>query len=192
VNEAEARALRDENEQLRADNADLERRLAAIEALGELKEQATGRAVGKQGAKRHDGGREVDTPPSPSPVGPTPLGAANVDLYDAIKRRLIAEAPGILKVLVEKPELEVEIKRATITADGTGWLGRTAQLIAEGFFDTPKSSAAAFKELQRRGATGISPRADEACKSLLAKGFLTREPDGFQAVPGMKVRIVEG
>lgn len=32
--------------------------------------------------------------------------------------------------------------------------------------------------------------ADEACKKLLAMGFLTREENGFKAVAGMKVNIV--
>jgi len=174
VTEAEANLLREENAALR-------REVSELRAL--LRPQP------EPQPDRAETPQRLKTPAEAA----TPTRAAapmNDDLYDAIKRRLIAEAPGILKVLVEKPELEIEVKRATVTADGSGWLGRTAQLIAEGFFDSPRSSAAAFKELQRRGASGISPRADEACKSLVVKGFLTREPDGYRAVPGMKVRIL--
>lgn len=39
--------------------------------------------------------------------------------------------------------------------------------------------------------SGFAPRADEACKKLLTMGFLTREEDGFKAVPGMKANLVE-
>lgn len=190
--------LERENRELRERNADLERRLAAIEALGELKEQVAGRTVGKQGAKMPAlpgaSGRGVDTPPSPSPATPPTLQAANLDaeqLYAWLKARLIREAPALLKVLVETSELEITVKRETVTVDGSGWLGRTAGLIAEGFFEQPRKSGEVFKELARRGATGIPARADEACKSLLATGFLTREAEGFRAVQGMKVRIVE-
>jgi len=171
----------------------LERRLAAIDALGELKQEA-GRAVGKPGAKMpavEASGRGVDAPPSPAPANPVSELLVGEDLYQAIKTRLAKEAPALLKVLTLKPGLEVEIRRETVTVDGSTWLGRTAQLVAEGFFKTPKKSGEVFKEAARRGARGIPARADEACKALLAKGFLSREEEGFREVPDMKVRIVE-
>lgn len=180
--------LRAQNTALIEENEDLRRR------IGELEERVragTSRTYPPMEQIAREENTKVAALPARARVEPMPEVATNDDLYDAIKRRLIAEAPVLLKVLLEKPELEIEVRRATVTADGTGWLGRTALLITEGFFDSPQKSGDVFKELARRGATGISARADEACKSLLAKGFLTREEEGYRAVKGMKVRIVE-
>ena len=194
VDEREAKALREENAALKSEVGELRRRLEAIEALGELKGQMTGRTVGKQGAKKPEaqaGGRGVDVPPSPSPVSPIPEVLTNDDLYDAIKRRLIAEAPGLLRVLATAPELEVTVKRETVQADGSGWVGRAALLLKDGYFKTPRPVGETHKELLRRGANGLPARTSEALKSLLAKGFLTLEDGGYREVQGMKVRIVE-
>ena len=186
---AEVHVTLEEASALREENAELRRR------IGELEDLVAGRTVGQQGAKMpaaRASGRELDAPPSPSPAktsAPVPFNADEEPLYQAIKERLAREAPALLKVLTLKPELEVEVKRETVTVDGSSWLGRTAQLIADGFFATPRKAIDVFKEATRRGATGVPPRADEACKKLLAMGFLTREETGFREVGGMKVHI---
>jgi len=67
-----------------------------------------------------------------------------------------------------------------------------AQAIADArATNAPRKAGEVFREAARRGMPGVAPRADEACKSLLLMGFLTREDEGFKAVKGMKVRIVE-
>lgn len=111
VTEQEAQALRDEN-------AELKRR------IGELEDLVAGRTVGKPGAKMADvspSGRGVDGPPSPAPV-PTAHTHDNGDfetLYQSIKGRLSREAPGLLKVLGQRPELEVSFQPVVIEADGS-------------------------------------------------------------------------
>jgi hypothetical protein len=172
VNETEARALRDENAQLRRQLEQLQARLDGAESSND------------------QGARDVSRSghPDKGDAGSTPVSADA--LYQEFKRRILAE-PAVLRVLGTKKEIDVETKRETVTLDGTSWMGRVAQLIAEGFFDTPQRSAVVFREAVRRGATGIATRADEACKKLLAMGFLTREEDGFKAVDGMKVNILD-
>lgn len=166
VKESEARKLQEEIDRLRARNTELQDRLDEYERGAEQSERTS----------------------------TAPVASLNGDfeaLYGQIKQRLVKDAPALLKVLSVKPQLDVEVKRQVVNADGTSWLGRVAALIAEGYFDEPRKSSEVFREATRRGATGVAPRADEACKKLLAMGFLTREQDGFRAVDGMKVNIVE-
>jgi hypothetical protein len=162
--------------------------------IGELEGMLAGRTVGKPGAKMpavEASGRGVDAPPSPAPATPVSELLVGEDLYQAIKARLAKEAPALLKVLTLKPGLEVEVRRETVTVDGSTWLGRTAQLVAEGYFKTPRKVGETHQELLRRGATGIPARTSEGVKALLQKGFLTLEENGYREVPDMKVRIVE-
>lgn len=175
VNEIEA-------EQLRNENADLRRKLDDLRARLEQAESSNARVPESAPASGHRDRGDA---------GSTPVSATDTDaLYQDFKRRLLAE-PAVARVLMTKKEISVEAKREIVTLDGTSWLGRVAALIAEGFFDTPQKSSVVFREASRRGATGVAPRADEACKKLLGMGFLTREEDGFKAVEGMKVNIVE-
>lgn len=175
VKESEAKALREENEQLR-------QRLEALES-GQPKRFGAGDNAPKRLGAPDPSDREV-------PIGMLSDGSAEA-LYQTIKQRLVKEAPALLRVLTVKPQIDVEVQRKTITADGSTWVGRVAQLVAEGFFDEARKSGVVFKEAARRGALGIPARADEACKKLLDMRFLTREVEGFQAVKGMKVNIVE-
>jgi len=192
VDEREAKALREENAALKSEVGELRRRLEAIEALGELKGQMTGRTVGKQGAKKPEGqagGRGVDTPPSPSPVQP-PRDADDY-VYEMVKHRLIAEAPAILRVLVARPEIEVEIERVVIHVRGDTLRGRIARLIADDYFAQPKTSAQVLEELVRRGASRPSNiELGNELKALCELGFFTRENKWFNLVPDMKVNVV--
>lgn len=178
VKESEAQELRDENDRLRRQLNVLQRQL----------DDALGRAESSNSPATADApssGRRTE----PGNAGSETPASADA-LYQEFKHRILAD-PAVLRVLAAKKEIAVEVTRETVEMKASTWLGRTAALIAEGFFDTPKKSSAVFKEGQRRGATGVAPRADEACKKLLAMGFLTREEDGYLAVPGMKVNIVE-
>jgi hypothetical protein len=193
VTEQEATALRTENADLRQRIGDLEEQIA----------QLAGRTVGTSGAKMpaaedaRASGRDFVEPPSPAP--PSSLGAAerlvgtvtDEVLYQAFKARLIAEAPAVLQVLGDKPELRVAVERRTIEANGDTLIGRLAILISKGFFDEATKAYAAFVELNRRGIGSAKPNVYKACDQLAKLGFLTKEADGYKTVAGMKINIVE-
>jgi hypothetical protein len=71
-------------------------------------------------------------------------------------------------------------------------MGGMALLISKGFFDRPTGSTPTIKELRRIGYSfkdaSVQPRFSE----LVSMGFLTRESDGFRAVPEMKTNIKGG
>jgi hypothetical protein len=67
-----------------------------------------------------------------------------------------------------------------------------AILISEGFFDQTVKCQAVINELRRRGLSFKDGTARDRCSDLAELGFLTREgKEGYQAVAGMKVNIVE-
>ena len=111
------------------------------------------------------------------------------ELYEAIKKRLMLEAPQILKVLAVKPELRIVESAPTIELDGKTLRGRLARMIADGFFDDAKAGNAAFNELKRVGFKTAKPNVYRECDALAELGFLTKESDGFHAVEGMKRSI---
>jgi hypothetical protein len=113
------------------------------------------------------------------------------DIYKFVKQ-CAEEDPGILELLSFRPELHVKIERPAVSLHGNQVDGRVAKLIADKFLDTPKDRAAIGAELVRIGALKrgtnlkiLSP----ALAKLSNLGFLTIEPNGYQAVPGMKIEI---
>ena len=72
--------------------------------------------------------------------------------------------------------------------------GRIALLISQKFFDTPQNGGTITKEFKRRGwfdqkssnAAVIRP-----LEKITEMGFLIRDGNEYQAVPGMKVNIME-
>lgn len=82
----------------------------------------------------------------PGRIISVPAGDDEEALFQRFKARLIAEAPTILAVHLEAPEIRVEEKRETIDADGNKPRGRVARLIASGFFD----------EARKAGPTSVS------------------------------------
>lgn len=125
-------------------------------------------------------------------AGSTPAGgsAARLD-YEQLRARLLKD-PVVLRVLAIKPEIEVAVRTQTVKADGTSWIGFTALLISEGWFNEARTSTLLHSEATRRGMSGIAARAYEACEKLNAFGFLTNEGRGvgYRAVPDMKVNIL--
>lgn len=206
VTKDEAALLTRENEQLKTDNADLRRRLEALEkgSHGTQRNEADrnrrpAARPGDEGDADHDNAhgrpdvRSAADRATPGPARTFTLADTEA-LYQAIKARLIDEAatnPILLRVLTDRPALDVEVTRKTVTIDGTTSVGRTAQLLAEGFFDKPVTPYAAWNELKRRGFVGAAARIDESVKKLMADGFVTKEADGYQAVVGMKINILE-
>ena len=127
--------------------------------------------------------------------------AQNGDLegiYRFVRGKLAQEiqaGDGILAhVLRDVPEIEVKRIRRKLEMSDTETPGRIAVLISEKFFDSPQNSGQVTKEFKRRGwfsvktsnAAVLRPLAD-----IAEMGFLTRDGSNYQAVPGMKVNIVE-
>jgi hypothetical protein len=179
VNETEARELRAENERLRRDVKDLTERL-------ELAESSNAKVPESAPASGHRDRGDV---------GSTPASASTLDedgLYRRFVERLLREAPAHLRVLTVKPELEVQVERRTVTANGSSLTGRIARLIAGGFFGETRRHTEIRKELERTGAAVHGGNLSRDLGKLVIDGFLTDEAgEGYRAVQDMKVNIVE-
>ncbi len=193
VTEAEARALRDENTELKRRIQDLERLVAegrpaephAAEHRTEARKPAAGLVP-------------VQTSAGAGPALELPdlvfrrLGGGD-ELYQAIKARLIAEAPGILQVLTLTPEMEVTVERRTLAVDGSSIKGRIARILREGFFHEPRGCGAVRGELKRTGADVNTANIGRALDEFKVAGFVTEPSHGqYQEVPAMTVRILDG
>jgi hypothetical protein len=199
VTEQEAQRLRDEN-------ADLHHRVSRLtEQLNELTREGRAESSKQKGAEdaprsgHRDRGNAGTTPASATssrngndvPFGST-LDLDADAIYAMVKGRLMTEAPGIIKLLTIKPELEVQVQRRTVTADGSTTQGRLARLIAQGFLADTRRFSECLREMERTGLRVNNKSLAVAFKSLIQDGFLTKEgDDGYRAVAGMKVRIVE-
>jgi BMFP domain-containing protein YqiC len=163
----EDKVTREEADQLRAENASLKSRLAALEA-------------------------QQSKPPAPKPL---PATSGDPDaLYETLKARLLSDLPNepiLLRILVQRPELRVEVAHKTVTIDGASLKGRVARLIAQGFFDDGKTQGAARSELKRTGPDVNQGNLWRTIKDLVNDGFLTVEGSDYRAVAGMKVNIVD-
>lgn len=120
-----------------------------------------------------------------------PMPTDEEALYQRIKARLMQEAPALVKLLAQRPEMEVEVERVTLEIKANTQKGRLASLIAGKFFDNPKKNADAKKEMVRTGGPVHDGRLSEDLSDFVRLGFLTREDGGFKSVPGMKARIIE-
>jgi len=169
---------------------------ALVERLAEL----TG-AVEELSAQLAREGRNAARPvASAAPDKSKPAPAAPVDV-EAIVKEVIKRLPKMpaatgdtstLALSETVYEVEVRKRREVIKMDADTLPGRIAVLLHEGFFDdAPKGATVVWKEVQRRGFTGANNVQRELVK-LAEKGFLTRESgEGFKAVVGMKVNIIE-
>jgi hypothetical protein len=137
-----------------------------------------------------DGGTRHGSPGATAPA--TSNGVVDEATYQAIKARLIAEAPQLLKVLVDRPELEIAVERQVVTADGTSTKGRVARLIAAEYLAESKRFSEILRELERTGTRVNNKSLSVALQELVVGGFLTKESvDRYKAVPEMRVRVVE-
>lgn len=140
-----------------------------------------------------------DAPPGPGPVagrvgnGGAPPELGDIEaIYQAVKLRLTNEAPGLLRVLTIKPELEVKVERRVIQMDDSNFRGRIARLLASGFYNEGATNSATRKELARTGKDMDNKSIWRFLEELKSTGFLTKEGEAYRAVEGMKVNIVEG
>jgi hypothetical protein len=196
VTKDEAARLTRENEQLRADLAQLkaDNETAAFE-MGRLRRQLEALEKGQHDSQREAAARE--SPDGRAPQARTPVSAStngHVDeaLYQAIKARLLEDAPGILRLLTLEPEFEVSVERRVIPAEGASTLGRVARLIKVDFLEESKRFSEILRELERTGTRVNNKSLSVALQELVVGGFLTKESvDRYRAVPAMKIRVVE-
>ena len=112
-------------------------------------------------------------------------------LYQRFKARLLAEAPELLQVLLDRPEIHVKVERQMIEVAGDSLRGRLALLIRNGFFDQEQTGYAAWKELGRLGANPAKVSVYTELKELARMGFLTNEGEGYRTVAEMRKNIRE-
>lgn len=175
VNKAEAQALRAENTRLQS-SVD-----ALKEEIRQLREQQPVRD------KRADA--PATTAPAPATAASAAMPADMDALYAEFRRRAIAD-PVVLKVLAEKPVLEVTIEHKVVTIDGQSLKGRIARLIASGFYDEGVTQGGTRSELARTGPDVNSGNLSRAMTELQRDGFLTFESGNkYRAVADMKVNV---
>jgi hypothetical protein len=176
VTKTEADRLERENEALKGQVADLREQMDELRRQYGLKPPAV---------------NEPARASAPMPSAATPF-ANFEELYHAIKVRLKADAPALLKLVDARPEIEVAVERRVITADGASTIGRIARLLKSGFLEDSKRFSEILKELERTGTRINNKSQSVALQELVIAGFVTKESvDRYRAVPGMTVRIVE-
>lgn len=113
------------------------------------------------------------------------------DLYQAILARLLKE-PAIIELRRNSPEMNVTVARRTVQADDSSLNGMIAILLSEGFIEQTKGAVEVWREAKRRwNYGGISARCNEQLDKFTELGFVTKESDGYRAVPDMKVNIIK-
>lgn len=123
-------------------------------------------------------------------------GIPNLDeIYQHVIDRARKD-PGVLQLLTTSPELRVTVERRVINANGDSMQGKMAILIADKFFDKPRSIDEIRAECLRRGF--FAAKTNNAVftqrgslSDMLKLGFFTLEAGCYQVVPGMKVHIQE-
>lgn len=96
--------------------------------------------------------------------------------------------PARLTLNTKSPELTVNVAANQLQADSLQPRGRVAELIADGFFQTPRIGKEAYDYWKDRGFTSSSSRIYEALDSLTRDGFLVRvEKTKFQQHPALTV-----
>jgi hypothetical protein len=118
---------------------------------------------------------------------PASVAIGIAQIYAEVKLRAQND-PGILQLLASRPELRVQIEPKVLEVDGSSLRGGLALLIHRGFFAAPKNGNTTWTELQRLGRRTAKPNVYRELDNLAEMGFLTKEPDGFQATD-LKVSV---
>jgi hypothetical protein len=108
-------------------------------------------------------------------------------IYSEMKHRAQND-PGILQILANRPELRVVYEPKLLEVEGKTLRGGIALLIHRGFFSIPRNGYAVFNELQRIGRKVATRTVYDELDRIAGMGFLTKEPDGFQATD-LKVTV---
>jgi len=117
------------------------------------------------------------------------------ELYQKFKARFVSElrqeAPQILRLVVDVPELEVEFRRDVVGIDGKTTIGRVARLLHEGWFDKWQTAANTAKQVNMTGDSVDRRTVLDAIDKLVSMGFLLKTSNGYKAVADMKVNVKE-
>ena len=186
VKEDEAAALRQENRELRTQT------IQQSETIGRLKTEIA------ELTRRFDDIRDTYDPPdpprteAPAPDRPPPVDKMPMmgAIYDYVRERLLAD-PKMIALTERTPEIEVTHSVERIRMDTKKQPGLLAAMIAKGYFAQPVAGATVVEELKRRGRSVHHANVYRDLNQLAEQGFLTKEDGGYQAVPGMKINIVE-
>jgi hypothetical protein len=170
VKESEARKLREDNERLSGEVKALKKQIDDLQAK-------LAQAAHAPGAAR-----------SSATLAPAEMHSVDA-IYEELKRRLLAD-PVVMRVLQEKPEIEVLVEKKTVQIDGSSLVGRVAQLLAKGFFDGGATNAGTRAELKRTGPDVNNANLARVLSQFVKDGFMTLESgDRFTAVKDMKVNV---
>lgn len=120
------------------------------------------------------------------------IDAAQLErIYAEIKKRLLDELPSdpiFLQLLANRPELVLELQPRVVTLDSSTMKGRVAKLLADSWFKAVRTTGATRKELARIGTDpGGGGALSDALSAMVKDGFLTRDGDGYQRAPGVKI-----
>lgn len=152
--------------------------------IAELKRIMRGETEIEKSAPKH----EAYVPPNFPPNGNAVKLDGNFAEFLASLRR----HPEVIHLIAERPEIEITVERPVVDLNQKTIAGRAARLVADGFFTQAKTGSAAYNEMCRRGWGHDKRSVYRELDSLAEMGFVTKEPDGYQAVPEMRIKIREG
>jgi hypothetical protein len=162
VKESEARALRSSNEELHRQNEEMRRELAQLKAGNRPQSSADNAGV-----------------------------ALDIEAIISEVTVRLSRDPTLIRLTQTVPEIDVNRTRQVVKMDESTQPGLIAALIADGFFEDGVSVATLGSELRRRGRSVHPANVSRDLNRLAEQGFLTKEENGYRAVAGMKINIVE-
>jgi len=131
---------------------------------------------------------EGDAPAEPARQEPRPPSDEEA-LYQRFKLRLLQEFPRLMEQ-AEPPKTEPSKNGKLLRVKAGSPQGRLAKLIADGFFDEPRSSQSIGEELKRRKMSMTRSSIGAETNKLVKLGFLYKSKDNYKAIAEMKVNIV--
>ncbi len=200
VTRDEAARLTRENAQLKADNTELRRRIERLEALLEKGRHA--QQPSDQSDRERRSVSRAATPQSNAVAGPeagprssrsdaahaASNGLVDDVFYHALRARILADEPILLKALTTHPELVVEVTPRVMTVEGSSMKGRVVRLMAGGWFDQARDVGDVRRELTRTGADpGGGGALGIMLNKFVADGFFIRDGNAFILAPHVKV-----
>lgn len=131
-------------------------------------------------AQHHDGVPPAD-PAAAARMASLPgagSGADEAALYQRFVARLRTEAPALLKLLAEVPEIHLTIQRPVVEMDTTTLRGKIVKLAADGFFDKGTNGGQVITELGRQGQSVFKGTVYDELRDLAGLGLFTVEEQG--------------
>lgn len=197
VTKDEAARLARENQDLKSqitvgtrENADLRKEIADVRlTLHRMQGGAveTARAKPRDDLRRHDAGASA---PAPRRAFTAEESLDNEQLYQAIKARLLDEAPALIRMLLSKPEMEITFTRPVLSFEEHTMKWRLVRLAYEGFFSERKSCGQIRTALKRTGPDANTANIGRAMDDLVKAGVFTDEGSGYLLVTGILMREI--